>query len=137
MKLTSAFMANAAEQRDGLLYVLGGGWDTVNVMPGNPTVFNGSLVLRFAATRQECGRDHQVEIVCDGEDGQRVFALNVTARPEVPKDYPVAWDVSFGLVANFVQSQLPGFGLYQIAVISDNVFLGSVPLRAIPYAASS
>jgi hypothetical protein len=130
VRVAAAFLANAAEEKGGLVYVLGGFWDTVNVPKGQPLGFRGTLVVRLLAARVECGRNHLVELRCVTEDGQQVFNLNVNINPQIPPEYPVGWDVPITIVGG-MSAPLPRVGLYNIAILADNASIGDVPFRVV------
>jgi hypothetical protein len=129
VRLGSIFLANSAEIVNGLIYLMGGGWDTANVPPGAPIAYNGSLVVRVLADRAECGRAHLVEIRLEGEDGQLVFRVQSEFTPVIPEGFPVAWEVPFSLVVG-VGGPLPRYGLYRFVVLVDGILLGTTPMRA-------
>ncbi|HVC40463.1 MAG TPA: hypothetical protein VND54_00640 [Candidatus Saccharimonadales bacterium] len=134
MRLGAILLANAAEMgSNGLIYVLGGGWDTVNVAPGNPISFNGAIIVRLLADRAECGHPHGVEIRLDGEDGELVFRVQNPIQPVIPEGFPVAWEVPFSLVIG-VGGPLPRLGLYRFSVLVDNQIMGTAPMRAVEQA---
>lgn len=130
LNLVAALLANAAEERQGLVYVLGGFWDTMNVPPGQPVVFRGTLVIRLLAARPECNRVHPIEVRCVDEDGQQVFNVNLSITPTVPPGHPLAWLVPVTMVAA-IQGPLPRAGLYNIAILADNAQIAEVPFRVV------
>jgi hypothetical protein len=129
VRLSSALLANSAEQHDGLIFMLGGGWDTRFVPQGGPLTFSGALVLRLMAHRTECGTAHQLEIRCMHEDGALAFQLGINnLTPQIPPGFPIEWEVPVAIVVE-LGAILPSYGKYDIAVLADNVFLGSMPFR--------
>ena len=134
MILVAALLANAAEERQGLVYILGGFWDNIQVPAGQQPGFRGTLVIRLLATRAECDRVHPIEVRCAGEDGQLVFNVNLTVTPAVPPEHPMGWLVPVTIVAG-VQGPLPRLGLYNISILADNAQIADVPFRASELAA--
>jgi hypothetical protein len=134
VRLGAILLANSAEMSsNGLLYLLGGGWDTVNVLPGNPLAFKGALVIRLLADRAECGRSHPVEVRLDGEDGELVFRVQSDVNPSIPPEFPMAWDIPFSLVVE-LGGPLPRLGLYRFSVLVDGALVGTAPMRAVQVA---
>jgi len=130
VRVAAAFLANAAEEKGGQVYVLGGFWDTVNVPKGQPIGFRGTLVVRLLASRVECGRNHLVELRCLTEDGQQVFDLSVNVNPQIPPEYPVGWEIPVTIVGG-MSAPLPRLGLYSIAILADNAAVADLPFRVI------
>jgi hypothetical protein len=134
VRLGAILLANSAEMtNNGLLYLMGGGWDTLNVPPGSPITYQGSLVLRVLADRAECDRQHPVDIRLDGEDGQLVFRVQSEIRPVIPEGYPVGWEVPYSLVVQ-LGGPLPRFGLYRFTVLIDNALIAIAPIRVLEQA---
>ncbi len=58
-------LANSAEVRESLLYILGGGWDQIGPNP-QPFAITGYLEIEW----DETNRKHEVEILVEDEDGK-------------------------------------------------------------------
>jgi hypothetical protein len=130
LRVVAAFLANAAEERTGLIYVLGGFWDTVTIPKGQQLGFRGTLVVRLLAARAESGRNHLIELVCAGEDGQPIFNLNVNVNPQVPPEHPVGWEIPVTIVGGMA-GPLPRIGRYAISILVDNTVAAEVPFRVV------
>lgn len=68
IRVASAIFANSAECRDGLLYILGGGWNTyyVQTVPG---ILIGCLVLLFDVDRIAGGASHDLQFELVDQNG--------------------------------------------------------------------
>ena len=99
MNLDWMILANYAEVNGGLLYISGGGWDTLTVQapaegapPGVFAVLQGTLVIRLLFHQTETGRDHQFEVAIIDEDDE-IFVMVAGADNKAHK-YPVATGLS-------------------------------------------
>jgi len=131
-------LANYAEDNGGLLYVQGGGWDTITVSapiqnaPENVfAVVQGFLVVRLMFHPTETEREHTFEAIIADEDGQELGrgggAVNVARVPGLPP----GWDQNVNIVIPLTGLGLPRPGLYSIAVLVDGRHLGDQPFRVI------
>jgi hypothetical protein len=127
MRLGALFLANSAEDTNGLLYVLGGGWDRRYVPQGQPPTLVGVLVVRVLVDLLECDRPHALEFRMEGVDGQRHGLIQIAnftvARPG---GYPQGWEVPLNLNIA-LNATLPALGEYRWAVFADNVLIGTQP----------
>src|SRR5215471_12410215 len=73
MKLDWAMLCTAAEARDGLAYIIGGGWDTTG-RGEFPSVFVGGIVIRLQFRPEEMG-GHQLRLAAETRSGSQ------SARP--------------------------------------------------------
>jgi len=93
MKLTSAILCDAAQVQSGKLFILGGGFDTINV-PGLPaTQRNLSLAMVAEVGQEDRQRDLELNIELVDEDGKPVGVeakgkLRVGASPNLPPGAP-------------------------------------------------
>jgi hypothetical protein len=143
VKLALMMFANHAEiAPNGLLYINGGAWDTINVLAPIPeelplaqsgavAVFQGSIVVRFLFHPTEAGRVHLVTITLVEEDGQTVAVANGQIDVAVPPDQPGGWDIGVNLALPFTGLQLPRFGLYRASVQVDGQHLEDLPFRVV------
>jgi hypothetical protein len=73
MKLSSAMLCDAAKARDGLLYVIGGGVTRIQ-RQSYPADFQCSLALVIDVHQSEMSRPHELEVLIQDEDGERLVA---------------------------------------------------------------
>jgi hypothetical protein len=90
-ELNYAIVCEYAKVIDDHVYIQGGGIDELRIaVPGLvPLAF--AFELRF--TEHECGRPHRLEMIIQGEDGDRVATLSATALPAYPDGVPPNWKV--------------------------------------------
>ena len=133
MQLQFALLANgAAGPPDGLLYVLGGGMNTLWT-PQVPTIFKGALVVRLLADRSEAGRPQRLEIHVNDVDGTVILPrpIELTITPQLPPHLPRGWPIPCQLVADLTGMQLPREGEYAIAILLNGAHVGSEAFQVI------
>jgi hypothetical protein len=128
MQLDWAMMAEAVQVRDGLAYVLGGGFDTV-VSGQLPAALHGAVVIRLLLHRTEADRQHAVEIRVLDEDGAELLRLHGHFQARIPADLPLGWDIP--LLVSFAIPNLPlaDEGRYSVEILGDGSHLKSLNLR--------
>lgn len=132
MDVTCALLCDAATVREGLLHVLGGGITRLN-RPQFPAPMNTTLALGLAVHRTEAEREHQVEIIVQSEDGNRIAEVGagfqVGATPE--SDLRPGERLNVPLVVPLIPVGLPVVGGYSIEVLIDGVHKAAVPFWAV------
>jgi hypothetical protein len=143
VKLAWMTFANHAEiAPNGLIYINGGAWDTINVnspmppeapaaMAGAVAVFQGSIVVRVLFHSTETGRVHAVRITVRDEDGAEIAVAEGQIDVQMPVDQPAGWDVGVNLALPFTGLPLPRFGLYAASVQVDGQHLDDLPFRVV------
>jgi hypothetical protein len=138
VKLDWMALANYAEDQGGLLYVVGGGWDTINVqapIQGAPegvfTVIQGTLVVRLLLHVTETGQDHKFTFEIVDEDGQQLAKAEGDFRSERIPSLPIGWDQGANLIFPLTGIGLPGPGNYTINLRVDDDLLGDRPFRVL------
>ncbi len=138
MRLGSMMLANYAEDNNGLLYVQGGGWDSINVaapLQGAPpnvlAVIQGFLVIRLMFHPSETGREHQFAVDITDEDGGQLGHIEGAANIARTPGLPPSWDQNVNLVLPLTGVGLPRPGLYNISLLVDGQHLGDQPFRVI------
>jgi hypothetical protein len=131
-------LANYAEDNNGLLYVQGGGWDTINAVapiqnaPDNVlTVIQGFLVIRLLFHPSETGREHSFAVDITDEDGGQVGRIEGSANIARTPGLPPSWDQNVNLVLPLTGVGLPRAGLYNISILVNAQHLGDQPFRVI------
>jgi hypothetical protein len=145
LKLAWMMFANHAEiAPNGLLYISGGAWDTINVNEELPStlpqaesgavaVFQGALVLRLLFHRTETGRIHEFAITMMDEDGGTVARAEGQVDLATETDHPPGWDQGVNLAVPFTGLSLPKFGLYRASVQVDGQHLDDLPFRVVKH----
>lgn len=143
MKLAWMMFANHAEiAPNGLIYINGGAWDTINSLgplppqfppaqAGAVAVFQGSFVLRALFHRTEVDREHTLTITLSDEDGAHVATAEATVNVVLPEDHPPGWDIGVNFAVPFHGLPLPRFGLYHASVQIDGQHLDDLPFRVV------
>jgi hypothetical protein len=127
MKLDWGMLANHAEAINNLVYINGGGIDTIN-SPAVPAIFNGAIVLRFLLHRTEMGRPHKIDIHIAMADGQEVVKFNATLMTQVPPVIAGAGVLNPSILAmNINGLQLKSFGDYSVEILADDIHVKSMP----------
>jgi hypothetical protein len=129
MRVDWAILANGAEVRENLAYVLGGGIDTVNSMQ-LPAAMLASILVRLLVHRSETGRQHTATLRIRDQDGAQIaeVAAQFGVNPP-PPDFPVEWEMPVMFAVGFAGLQLPREGPYAIDILGDGNFLTSVHFR--------
>jgi hypothetical protein len=126
-ELDYALLCDYVRAEGGIAHMIGAGLDTI-MAPQVPTGQNLGVVLRVAFARAECGRPHRIEIIFQGEDGERHAVVNAVVEPKWAADLPASWKQ--GLLAGINMGvPLPRYGLYSFEVLVNDSLLKSVPLR--------
>jgi hypothetical protein len=139
MKLDWMLLANYAEVRDELLYISGGGWDTISIgapIEGAPhgvfAIVPGTLVIRMLFHPTETGRDHSFSVTIMDEDGAEVKKAEGSLRVEKTPGLPPGWDQNVNLAIPLGPAvQLPGPGLYTISLLVNGQHVGDRPFRVL------
>jgi hypothetical protein len=139
-ELEWSILANYAENppQGGLVYIIGGGWDTVTIgaplegaPPGIVAAVAGHLIIRFLFHSTETGRDHTLGVVILDEDGGEVGRLEAQFRVERAVGLPTSWQQGNNVVLPLTGLGLPKFGLYDIAISLDGNHVGTRPFRVL------
>lgn len=128
MQLDWAMIAEAVQVRDGLAYVLGGGFDTV-VSGQLPASLQGGVVVRLLLHRTEADRQHAVEVRVLDEDGEELLRLHGHFQPRVPDELPLGWDIPLLVTFSIGNLSLPREARYSVEILGDGTHLKSLNLR--------
>jgi hypothetical protein len=138
MKLDWIALTNYAEDRGGLLYIAGGGFDTINVqspIEGAPSgvfaIMQGTLVVRVLLQREELGNPHRFSFEIVDEDGQQIAKADGDFRAEHSPGLPLGWDQASNLIFPLTGLGLPKPGNYTINLFVDDELLGDRPFRVL------
>ncbi len=136
MNLDYMVLCNYAEvSSNGLLYIAGGGWDTItvnappeNAPPGVFAVLPGTLVVRLLFHQTETDRDHTFQILVSDEDGQEIGKAEGSVRVDRIRGLPVGWPQNVNLPIP-LGIPLPRPGLFSISVSVNGQHVGDRPFR--------
>jgi hypothetical protein len=124
-------LANHAEIREGVAYVMSAGIDTVNATQ-LPATFNGALLLRMLLHRSEIDRPHMIDVRFTDEDGRRIAQVEGRIEPQkqIP-DFPMGWEYPVMMAVNIAGMPLPRAGQYSVEILGDSNYLASLHLRVV------
>jgi hypothetical protein len=139
MRLDWMMLCNYAETApNGLLYVAGGGWDTITVNAplenAPPDVFaalQGTLVIRMLFHMTETDRDHAFEVAISDEDGREIGKAGGNVRVDRIRGVPIGWDQNVNLPIPLAGIGLPHPGIYTISLSVNGQHLGDRPFRVL------
>jgi hypothetical protein len=139
VKLDWMMLTNHAEVVNGLLYISGGSWDTLNIggpLPdgapeGAVGAFTGTLVIRLLFHVTETGREHELTITIVDEDGAQIADAGGRSEVLLMPNLPPGWDQGMNVAVPFTGLLLPRFGLYTIHVQVNGQHVGSLPFRVV------
>jgi len=130
MRLTAAFLADAAQVTAGKLYVLGGAFDTINAR-SFPAVHRSIAVVLVAEVGPgDRNRDLSIKVELLDEDGG---ALGVESQGKLrvgaPSALPAGASSLVPLVSGFGNIKFPQAGGYVFVVRHEDEELGRIPFR--------
>ena len=112
---------------NGVLHIVAGGIDQV-IVDSVPAVQNVGIGCRLLFTRNECDREHILELIFQDEDGQRLVELSLPLVPGVPPE--LASGARPSAVVNMnLTLPLPTAGSYGLELLLNGGSLKSVPLH--------
>ena len=130
MKLDWAMLCTAAEARDGLAYIIGGGWDTTG-RGEFPSVFVGGIVIRLQFRPEEMG-GHQLRLAARNEVGEPVGeAVEVAFNVDLPDNLPEGWDANSLISVTLNGLPLPAPGNYAFDIEVDGALVRTLPFRVL------
>jgi len=130
MKLTAAFLADAAQVTAGKLYVLGGAFDTITAR-SFPAVHRSLAVVLVAEVGPgDRNRDLQIRIQLLDEDGTDIgIESQGNLRVGSPSALPAGASSLVPLVSAFGNVRFPAAGGYVFHIGHDEEEIGRIPFR--------
>ena len=124
-------LADGAQVAGGKLYLLGGGWDVLNVNRDFPVEQHAAIAAAFKVPWIETNQRHEVEIAIEDEDGAEL--LKVSGQVEVgrPPGIVQGQDQRAQLAVDF-NLKLERPGTYVIIARIDGTEGRRVPFRVLP-----
>lgn len=129
-ELDVALVADYVHAEGGVAYVTRGCIDTVTAA-AVPSVRNVGLLFRVGFAHSECGRTHRIEVLFQGEDGERLAAVDTSVRPQWSDALPPHWKLKLLGGLNFAVP-LPRYGLYSFDLLINDSQAKSIDLRVVP-----
>jgi hypothetical protein len=127
--LDYALVCDYVRAEGGVAHVIAAGIDTVHAQDV-PHGQNIGLLMRVSFTRNECGRQHRLEVIFQDEDGERLAQITGIIEPEWPADNPPNWRAG-ALAGLNIGVPLPRFGLYAFEVLVNDSHMKTIPLRVV------
>jgi hypothetical protein len=130
MEVDTALLCDAATVRDGLLHILGGGV-THLVRKEFPADLGVTLALRILVHQTEAEHPHELQILLQGEDGEKVVQVRANVQAEPPPDGVEAGEKGELVIAwSFPgRPKLPREGRYSMELLIDGVHQRTIPFR--------
>ena len=130
MRLTAAFLADAAQVTAGKLYVLGGAFDTITAR-SFPAVHRSLAVVLVAEVGPgDRNRDLPIKIQLLDEDGAELgIESQGNLRVGAPSALPAGASSVVPLVSGFGNIRFPTPGGYVFRISHEEDELGRVPFR--------
>jgi hypothetical protein len=130
MRVDTCLLCDAVTVREGLLNILSGGITEVRHQE-YPAELGVSLALRVMVHPTEIAHSHQVEIILQDADGDRVTRVEIGTEPGEENSVPPGDEGEMLLAWTFpAQPKLPHPGRYSFELLIDGVHQASVPLTA-------
>jgi hypothetical protein len=102
---------------NGVFHMIAAGIDRIQT-PVLPAIRNVGVAIRLRLTRVECDRDHEVQLVFQGEDGQRFVEIRGVVHVVYPDTLPAGWP-AFGAIPFNLGLPLQAYGLYSLELLVD------------------
>jgi hypothetical protein len=139
VELQWMMLANYAESPNGLLYISGGAWDTINVASPPPQgapegvvgAVVGTLVLRFSFHPTELGATYPLRISIVEEDGAEIAHVEGEVSAESQEGAPATWSGGVNVILPLTGLPLPRFGEYRIHCNLNREHKGDLPFRVV------
>lgn len=134
-RIENMILANHAEAINGMLYLMGAGWDHAKLGPedeqGNVPPFHLGLGLTILIAWQETNQRHELEIWLESEDGgKRLFEMKGQVEVGRPPGIPPGSDQRAAIAVNGNISLAEG-GYRFVGLLGDAEHRRTVSFRAV------
>ena len=119
-QITTLCTANAVELRDGLLFVLGGGWSTFYTV-SLPFDAIWTIICAAAWTRLDHGPVRGLQICVSDSDGREVSRLALSLPPTAANGHSYNWVQNIG-------APLDRGGIWRVSVQSGDFLLSEIKI---------
>lgn len=130
MNVAAAFLCDFAEVRERLLFALGGGITRL-WREAFPASMEASLALLLELHQMELAARHELQVVIQGEDGQRVGEVKAAFQMGAT-DVDVGENVLVPIALDLRAAQLPAAGAYAVEVVIDGTHQRTIQFKAVP-----
>jgi hypothetical protein len=115
MQLVAAMLADAAQIRDGTLFILGGGFGRLRVRTF-PAPFARQVVLLLEFHPSEAGRDFELRVALADADGRVIEPHVQCLRPERPESLDPGEMIVVPVVVGLGDAPLDAPGRYSVDI---------------------
>jgi hypothetical protein len=130
VKLTAAFLADAAQVTAGKLYVLGGAFDTITARRFPAVHRSLAVVLVAEVGPGDRNRDLPIRIELLDEDGGELgIESQGNLRVGAPSALPAGASSLVPLVSAFGNVRFPAAGGYVFRISHEDAEIGRIPFR--------
>jgi hypothetical protein len=130
LNVAAAFLCDFAEVRERLLFALGGGITRL-WREAFPASMEASLALLLELHQMELGARHELQVVVQGEDGQRVGEVKAAFQMGAT-DVDVGENVLVPIALDLRAAALPSAGSYAVEVVIDGTHHRTIQFKAVP-----
>lgn len=134
MRVSSFFLADAAQDVAGKIYVIGGGWSFINATNPPPTVLHHlALVALLSISWTEANETFKFEVNLVSEDEQPVITEPLSGELLIgrPPHLPKGSDQLVPLVINFNDLAFESLGTYAFTLRVDGEEIARAPFHII------
>lgn len=137
MQVDCFLLADGAQESQGKLYVLGGGWNLLAVQGLPATHPAAALAIRLLVPWNETNEPLRFEIRLEDPDGQQLLPEPLTAELTVgrPPQLPAGAEQAIPLVVNLRDTELPKAGTYAFVLVANERELARTRFEVIEMAA--
>jgi hypothetical protein len=131
MRVEWLILADAAQVNGGKLYLLGGGWDQLNVASAFPVQQRMGLAASFLVPWNETNQKRNVELVMVTDDGEELLKINGQVEVGRPAGIPAGSEQRAQLAADMsVEFKKPG--VYSVIARIDGEESSRIAFRVMP-----
>jgi hypothetical protein len=130
VRIDCALLCDAATVREGLLHILGGGV-TRATRESFPAPLAMTLALRIMIHPTEAARPHELTMVLQAEDGERVVEMSVEFGLNEPGAIAAGEEVSLPIPIPMPDLPLPQAGSYSFELLIDGIHQATVPFKVV------
>lgn len=130
MEVGSALLCDYATVREGLLHILGGGITRLN-RPSFPAAMGCALAVHVLVHPTEAVGLHQVQIIIQSEDGQKVAEAGISFQLAEAQDLVPGEQIAVPIALPLVGAVMPIAGGYSVEILIDGIHKKSLPFRGV------
>lgn len=130
MQVAAAFLCDFAEVREGLLFALGGGITRL-WRDAFPASMEASLALLLELHQTEGATQHQLQVLVQGEDGQRVGEVKAAFQMGAA-EVDVGENLLLPIALDLRPARLPAPGSYAVEIVLDGTHQRTIQFKALP-----